>query len=175
MPIMSRGVLVPVLFAVFMVMHTGCQSAAPTMIYPPNAHEVGAWALYGDQSSRSPTVRTVDELDRLERNVAVTGTISRVSGDGRSWAELITPGGQTLLVRPFRRSFALSQSAIGRRAIIRGDVERRLMSIDEQQFLAREMGADDEALIEIATPALRTVFYARGMAIEQPTTLEASP
>lgn len=140
----------------------GCSATSKTYANAQNA----GWNHYGESAQAKGQDVALGALSGNEKNVVTTGTIEEVCPMKGCWMTLVDENGDELTVRFKDYSFFVPKNAAGRRVVVHGWTEKKLLSVDELRHYAEDAGKSPEEIAKITEPAEQVVFMADSVYIE---------
>jgi len=128
------------------------------------AHD--GWSHYGAQMrDHAPTV-ALGTVSGTERDVAIEGEITDVCIVKGCWMWLRSDEGDRIFVRFRNYGFFVPMNSVGHRAVARGDVVRRTVSVEMLRHYAEDAGQTPAEIATITEPETRLEMIADGVWIE---------
>lgn len=141
---------------------SGCAGTSPAY----EAAQAAGWNQYGATMNAKGREVSLGMLSGNEKNVIVTATIEEICPKKGCWMTVKDEAGDEIMVFFKDYAFFVPRNASGRKVVMHGLAERRIISVDELRHYAEDARRSAEEIAAITEPEDRVFFHADSVFIE---------
>lgn len=108
--------------------------------------------------------KMLKESEKLE-NVVVKGTVTDVCPEKGCWVTLDSDSDQRFFVKMKDYGFFVSTDLKGKKIVLQGDAENKIVSVGELKHYAEDAGKSEKEIAAITTPGKEVRFMASGIRV----------
>lgn len=108
--------------------------------------------------------KMLTKTDKIE-NVTVKGTVTEVCPNKGCWVTLETEGDRRFFVKMKDYGFFVSTDLKGKKIALHGNVENKVISVDEMKHYAEDAGKSEAEINAITEPGSEIRFMASGIKV----------
>jgi hypothetical protein len=149
----------------------GCASTGSGTPYETARQE--GWSHYGQQPARVGDYVALGALQGDERSVVVEGLITETCTTSGCWAKVVDGQGHEVIVLTEEKRFHLPRNCAGHRAVAHGDVQVRVIPVEQRRHYAEVAGASPQEVARITEPQRTLVLVADSVYLEGEGFVEA--
>jgi hypothetical protein len=143
---------------------TGCASTGSNTPYE-RAQEQG-WSHYGWKPDDVGAYVALGALQGDEQNVVVEGLITETCTTSGCWVKIVDKNGNDIIVLTEESKFHLPRNCTGRQAVAHGNMEVRLVPVEQRRHYAEVSGATPQEIAAITEPQRSLILVADSVFVE---------
>jgi hypothetical protein len=144
-----------------LVVLAGCQAGSPYA----TAQEKG-WNHYGQEPASVGDYVALGAIQGDEQGIVVDGLITETCETSGCWAKIVDDDGNEIIVLTEEKKFHLPRNCTGHRAVAHGNVQVRVISVEEQRHWAEVSGASPDEVAAITEPDRKLLLIADSVYLE---------
>jgi hypothetical protein len=134
----------------------GCQTTGSPYAKAQNE----GWKHYGQEPQRVGDYVALGAIAGDEQGIVVDGLVTETCETSGCWAKIVDGDGNEIIVITEEKQFHLPRNCTGHRAVAHGNVQVRVISVEEQRHWAEVSGASPEAVAAITEPDRKLLLIA---------------
>jgi hypothetical protein len=139
----------------------GCHTTSPYV----TAQEKG-WSHYGSKPASVGEYVALGALEGDEQGIVVDGVITETCETSGCWAKFVDDDGNEIIVITEEKQFHLPRNCTGHRGVAHGNVQVRVISVQEQRHWAEVSGASPAEIAAITEPDRKLLLIADSVYLE---------
>lgn len=124
------------------------------------------WKHYGQEPQRVGEYVALGAIAGDEQGIVVEGLITETCETSGCWAKIVDDDGNEIIVITEEKNFHLPRNCTGHRAVAHGNVQVRVISVEEQRHWAQVSGAGQDQIAAITEPDRKLLLIADSVYLE---------